>query len=295
MDSCKLDINSNHIIFDLHDYIEDPLLFKNIKYDDNHTCKKISFMTKSEFQKNHFLNIVPELKKFINDIHVIPNGINISEISEISEIKKDNGMNIYDKKKNLLISTSSSDRCVYALLKALPIIRKEIPDAEIWWAYGHIDSNRNDVKEFTYEIKKLISETPGFRDLGRLDQKKVWTMYKLADLFIYGTTFPEIDCISLTKAMVCGAIPVVSNTGSLYEKMIKVNSDFNLTKTEINNTTLDKSLKEGPIFDEWVSEIIKMLKNNSRSEEYRSKYIEEGLKYDWNIIVDKWVNILKEI
>ena len=130
--------------------------------------------------------------------------------------------------KNKIVSTSSPDRCITTLLKALPLIRKEIPNAEIYWAYGfksgitkggmenHEDSN---IQEWVNKTKKLISQTEGFYDMGRLSHPDVLKLMKSSDVFAYGTYFPEIDCISMTKAMMSGCIPIVSSCAALKEKI----------------------------------------------------------------------------
>ena len=54
-------------------------------------------------------------------------------------------------------------------MRALPLIREEVPDAEIHWAYG-FRSGINDggmetnpiTKKWVEESKELIKNTPGF-------------------------------------------------------------------------------------------------------------------------------------
>ena len=207
-----------------------------------------------------------------------------------------------------MICTSSPDRCILALLRALPIIRKEIPDTEIHWAYGFkagitqggLEADkRQEIVEWLEKIKEIMSKTEGFVDLGRLSQKEIEKLYQKGNIFVYGTTFPEIDCISLTKAMAAGTIPVVSPAGAMFEKInsldpdIGLGSDYNSEKSALVTSdlteNLDTSLKEGPEFDKWVQNIIEKLKNNVSEQNIIKMSQETNVKYNWYTISDNWI------
>ena len=282
-------INSDKLFLDLHDAIEPSWLSQkgiNLKKD---ISKNIKIMVKSKFHKN-ILDLDQE-----NTI-IIPNGI------RQIEYKPDT------KQKNVLICTSSPDRCILALLRALPIIRKEIPDTEIHWAYGFkagitqggLEADkRQEIVEWLEKIKEIMSKTEGFVDLGRLSQKEIEKLYQKGNIFVYGTTFPEIDCISLTKAMAAGTIPVVSPAGAMFEKInsldpdIGLGSDYNSEKSALVTSdlteNLDTSLKEGPEFDKWVQNIIEKLKNNVSEQNIIKMSQETNVKYNWYTISDNWI------
>jgi glycosyltransferase involved in cell wall biosynthesis len=255
--NCDKKINSKKVFFDVHDVLENSWI-DNI--DD-----RIKIMVKSNFHKSLVKN---------SNVHVIPNGIKLLKIG--------------DKVNNLMICTSSPDRCIVALLNALPLIRKEVPDAEIHWAYGFgsgiIEGGLEKHplgSKWTLEIKERIKCTKGFVDLGKLDPVEIRDLYEKADLFIYPTYFPEIDCISLTKALSAGCIPVVSNSGAMSEKIGTTEHSEKMI-----NDKLDYSLNEGPLFDEFVERVIKELKNPQKD---RKKY--NMTNYDWNEIVKKWIDL----
>jgi len=262
-------INSNKIFLDLHDAINPEWLKDTLV-----SLKDVKIMVKSFFHKN----ILGLGKNAI----VIPNGINRnSKLLSIS------------KQKNLIINTSSPDRCLSALLRALPLIRKVIPDAEIHWAYGFkmglveggLESdNRPEISKWVIEIKELMKNTEGFVDLGRLSFDEIDKLYAKAEYFIYGTNFPEIDCISLTKALSYHCIPIVSKVGALSEKLTK---EVYLGGIILPND-FDTSLKEGPEFDKWVSDIIETMSNNVSNNNYGDIYS----KYNWASIANRWMNLL---
>lgn len=255
--NCNKKINSKKILFDVHDVLDDSWT-TNID-------SKVNIMTKSNFHKNLMKN---------NNVHVVPNGIK--------------PLRVGNKVSNLMICTSSPDRCVVGLLNALPIIRKEVPNAEIHWAYGFGSGILEGGLEkhplgskWVSEIKERIKCTEGFVDLGKLGPNEIRDLYEKADIFIYPTYFPEIDCISLTKALSAGCIPIVSNSGAMSEK---IGMDGHVEK--MINDKLDYSLSEGPLFDEFVEQVIKELKNPQKD---RKKY--DTTSYDWNIVVKKWIDL----
>lgn len=278
-------INSDKIILDLHDHFteNDINLFSGIS--------NTYIMTKSLYHMitiNRLVNKSNKLYKNYNPIH--------SSVVDISNSIID----LKEKVKYKLICTSSPDRCILALLKALPIIQKELPDTELYWAYG-FKSGINEggiLSNTSYEAKKFMSsvneliDTKGFYNLDRLTLNEVNDLYKTGDLFIYGTRFPEIDCISLSKAMYYGCIPIVTDTGAMKEKVTDLNKktklNIPLIKVNKESNILDKSI-DGDEFNEWVTTIINMLKDNKR-DTYREaihNYANSNyMNYDeWNKII----------
>lgn len=254
--NCLLNINSSKIFLDLHDTIPIKEIPENVK-----------ILVKSKFHAS-LINY--------NSI-VIPNGI-----------KKIN----YDtKKKGMMLCTSSPDRCLVGLLKMLPIIRKKIPYAEIHWAYGFKSGiskggmETNPVSSEWVKIqKKKISETEGFVDYGHLSISEVEELYKQADIFIYPTYFPEIDCVSLSKAMSAGCIPIVSSSGSLSEK---IGSSKQICKMQ--SDTIDYSLSSGKDFDDFIKAVIYILSNDIYS---REDIINKSKDYELENVIKMWIDII---
>jgi len=264
--NCDKSINSQFKFLDLHDVLD----YRWLKELD----PMIRIMTKSKYHqevlKLNELDVIPDRNI------VVPNGIFTIDPC-------------VEKVKNLMVSTSSPDRCLRALLRALPLIRKEVPDAEIHWAYGFksgiskggMESNAR-TKNWVEETKEIMRNTAGFKDLGRLSQVEITELYKKADVFIYPTRFPEIDCISLTKAMAAGCIPVCTPSGAIAEKL-----GINDQCAKLKNEILDYSLEEGPEFDNFVKATIAILKNPRPNRADISKYANE--KYNWSIIAQQWI------
>jgi glycosyltransferase involved in cell wall biosynthesis len=215
----------------------------------------------------------------------IPNGIYPGDVT--------NSTITNSKIMNLMVCTSSPDRCIRALLRALPLIRLEVPNAEIHWAYGFKagiteGGMENDprTKEWVKESKELIKKTPGFVDLGRLSQSEVNELYRKADVFIYPTRFPEIDCISLSKAMSYGCIPIVTPSGAMAEK---IGTTGQMAKSE--SFGIDYSLEDGPEFTNFVKSVIDILKKPRINREIISSIANE--KYSWDSVCKKWIEQIR--
>jgi len=281
-------INSKVVILDLHDVI-DPDWITQERLD-----KVTNIYCKSKFHKS-LLNA-----NCLGKTKVIPNGI-ISKNFKGQQIRNN----------NIIMSTSSPDRCITALLNALPIIRKEkgLENTEIHWAYGFksgitkggMEANQDpEIKEWVTQTKSKIKETEGFVDLGRISHMEVINLCKTASIYAYGTYFPEIDCISVTKAMAGGVIPVTTNVGALEEKSnylkdclkdcLKEKDKGITVNPKMTYESLDYSIT-GPEFDNWVINIITQLKSdNLIQREQMSKQV--LLDFDWINIVNMWINCI---
>jgi glycosyltransferase involved in cell wall biosynthesis len=258
---CKQIIHSKYIFLDLHDAINPEWL--------SGLDPRIKIMTKSSYHS--------KILGLSNTIS-IPNGI----YTDLSN-------NNTEKTENLMICTSSPDRCIRALLRALPLIRQEVPNAQIHWAYGFsagISEGGMEkdprTKKWVEESKELIKNTPGFTDLGRLSQLEVNELYKKGDVFIYPTRFPEIDCISLSKAMTFGCIPICTPSGAIAEKL-----NINSQMAKLESHGIDYSLEDGSDFINFVKSAIIILKNPRQDRNIISSFANKN--YSWQSIATKWI------
>lgn len=262
-------VNSTKVFLDLHDAIKPEWVAE--------VPESVNIMTKSNFHSKILSLEGP-------NINTVPNGIG----------KSYENPTIEGKQKNLLICTSSPDRCITGLLLALPLIREKIPDAEIHWAYGFesgqngglLNDPRKEVRDWVTNTQDLMKKTEGFLDLGRLRQEEVFELYKKAEYYVYGTKFPEIDCISLTKAMACGCVSLVTPSGAMAEKTDRGTEEYSELRGK-----LDYSLTKGPEFYEWVNDIINTMENKQGHENLRKKYYDKTKKYSWDIISKKWIDL----
>ncbi len=270
-------INSYKIYLDLHDAIE----IKN-----KLQCTGI-------FVKSHF-----QAKRYClgdNNVIIVPNGINTIDLTDVC------------KDPNMLLCTSSPDRCITGLLDILERMKNnpDMKDFKIYWAYGFsagikeggiASDNRPVVKEWYENALKRIENSENFVCLDRLSQEQITEYYKKAKYFIYGTKFPEIDCISLTKALSAGCIPIVAGSGALVEKLEKfeaehvaIDEQYSGLDTSINSTN------DPEYFNKWVELLDKCIKNENNNDNDNDKYIKQAnFDYNWANIAILWNNEFKK-
>lgn len=258
-----LHIGSKKLYLDLHDAIE-------LKHRNNYERFDTIFV-KSEFHKR-----ISTPQTLSSKVVVAPNGLAFNSMKPSPLVATSK------YKENFALCTSSPDRCLISLLKMIPIIREKVPDFKVYWAYGFsgaiTKSSNPIVKSFYKECIDLIENTEGFVNLQRLSQEEINIYYAKAKWFIYPTTFSEIDCISLTKALYYKCIPIVSNAGAIAEKL------GNKVPEPIphNDISIDYSLS-GKDFEEFVLRAINIITNDENIE-YKldvSKYNVENIAQRW--------------
>lgn len=270
-------INADKIFLDLHD----ALTTTDLVHVPNYT----TIMVKSKFHKS-----ITSDGSGSNRIVVVPNGIN----ADTDDATKG------DKKETIkLLCTSSPDRCLIGLLQALPLIRKEIPNVELYWAYG-FKAGTNDggleviETQWTESVRNLMAsmESEGFINLDRKTQQEINVYYKNCDYFIYGTHFPEIDCISLTKACYYGLVPIVTDTGAMKEKIEYLNDCYFKLETTTTERGIDKSLNENNSqFKDWVQYIITTINKTKQRNTRNVLKNKISLKYNLKSIAQQWSHL----
>jgi GR25 family glycosyltransferase involved in LPS biosynthesis/glycosyltransferase involved in cell wall biosynthesis len=164
----------------------------------------------TEWHKNHFLNIYPEIK---DKIQIINNGINIDSF------KADTN----NKIKNRFIYTSRPDRGLDNLLKLWPKILERIPDATLAISsYGNFPSKPEETI-----LKKIIDENPDtIRYLGKLNTDKLYEEMAYSEYWLYPTHWPETSCITalemLMSEVICLYYPVAGLTNTIDKYGIQV-------------------------------------------------------------------------
>jgi glycosyltransferase involved in cell wall biosynthesis len=226
--------------------------------------KGVKLLVKSEYHRSLF--DLPKDKSV-----VIPNGIDLEQFPEGVE-----------KKKNNLVWTSSYDRGLEHLLEMWPLIKKEVPDATLDVAYGFnlFDSTPWGKKPEGQAWKARMTyllEQEGITHHGRLSSDQVAKLYLHADVFAYPSNFPEIDCISLTKAMAARCVPITTDFAVLKERNQGV---------IVEGNSNDKEVREA-----FKNELIALMKDDDRKRQIRSQI--DVKKYSWDEIAKKWDRLLK--
>jgi len=227
----KYEINADKLIVDLHDVIPEG------EFTPDRLNRIYKIFVKSKFHRSLYPNIPDE------QIAIMPNGIDPTIFKNRCCTKCDPEFRgFYDKDDKcinrdcschtyaaiskrdprLLINTSSADRSLEAFLDCFAEIKKQVPDAKAKWAYGWgvwDATHASDLKKMQWKAAmQARMKDLGVEELGRLSHGEIAKLYLTANIFGYPSEFAEIDCISLSKAMAAGAIPITTDFAAMGEK-----------------------------------------------------------------------------
>jgi len=137
-----------------------------------------------------------------------------------------------------LIYASSYDRGLDNLLSLWPKIKASVPQATLkifygWNTYDMLMNQRQsqEMMDYKQKILKMISETEGVTELGRISQTELYKQFAESSIWCYPTEFYEIFCINGATAQAMGCVPVCTPMAALNEI---VNNKYGF-KTDINN------------------------------------------------------------
>eukprot|EP00752_Nemacystus_decipiens_P012726 g11275.t1 len=137
-------------------------------------------------------------------VRVVPNGIDPRGFQD--------GTNSPD----VFVFGSAPNRGLRAVLLMWPYIRSQIRTATLEVYYGFSrnflkwgEDNITDFDEWMVDMKQLLGQE-GVLYKGMVDHETLYAAYARAGFVLYPSTFPEIGCNSLIKAMAMGAIPITS-------------------------------------------------------------------------------------
>ena len=253
------DIKAKKIFLELQDF---P--FRSNAFNEKQIKKVDKLFMKSRFHASFFKNI-PK-----NKIIIIPNGVDLKYLD--LKNKKDS---------NRLIYASNYHRGIEHMLKyGWPIIKKEIPDAklDIYYGWGQLDFYKKDKEEYQKWKKmllKLIKESPGVNDKGRISQEELMKEKSKSSIHYYGCIWPETDCISVRESALVGCVPVTSNYSAIGEKpyCIRVKGDPKQKETQ----------------EKIAHKIVKLMKNPKKLDRLRKKVSRLAAKDGWSVIAKRWL------
>lgn len=240
---------------DVHD-VPNPQMFPE------KTLKDVKLLVKSDYHRSRFTHLSDD--KFV----IIPNGIETKHFGNTTKIK------------NNLVWTSSYDRGLEFLLDMWPDIREAVPDATLDVAYGFnlFDEsprgNTDEGKQWKAHMLALLDQ-PGITHHGRLNSQAVAKLYNQADVWAYPTDFPEIDCITATKAMAAGCVPITT--------------DYAVMKERNQGIMLSGSIHDTK--DTFKQELIALLQDEAKKQAIREKL--DVSQYDWEKISLQWDTTFK--
>ncbi len=269
-------IQSDVVIVDMHDVIPE----EEFSRDRLHKIDRI--FVKSRFHRSLYPQVPDE--KFV----ILPNGID----ARVFE-------NNCDRDPLLMINTSSADRSLEAYLDCFEEIKKQVPHAKAQWAYGwgawdSIQSMNAQRVEWKAKLQRRMKEL-GVDELGRINHDEIAKLYRKANVFAYPSEMAEIDCISLTKAMAAGAIPVTTDFAAMGEKSQHGGVFIHSTKNKSNWVRSDQfhyEITDPKQKAEFVQETVKLLLHPPSENQREPMRDWARSTFDWNKIAESWHSIL---
>lgn len=265
------EVNSKKIFVDLHDVVSEG------EFTEARLKKIDKIFVKSAFHRSLFPNI--EDDKFV----IIPNGIDYKLFEDCV-------------KEDLIINTSSPDRSLSAYIDIVKKIKRLRPVRAVWaYGWGVFDTVYADNVEMMDWKSKIINdmEEVGIENLGRISHNEVAELYKKGKVFLYPSEFAEIDCISLTKAMAAGCVPVTTDFSAMGDKRGHGGVFIHSEKTKDNwcpAGQFDHSVKDEEVKNKMVEATIKILDEATDTKEMK----DYARTFDWELIADKWNNELND-
>lgn len=194
------------VLLDLHDAI--PTSWIRTSYT---SCLNYIFV-KSRFHMNH---VVPENYRSL--CKIVPNGICTLEYPRTLKLQRLKRVKNNDNIQTILC-TSSPERCWIDLFRLVDDIVQVKPHVHFVHAYSTQSVKLSPV----WPVLQKAFDSVVYKDHlvlhDHVDLKDMISLYTSADIFVYPTRFPEIDCMSLTKALACNCMCVHTSAGAMKEK-----------------------------------------------------------------------------
>lgn len=174
----------------------DVLIDRQMLPEKGRTAKFIT--TISRYNKNALLSNVD--REITAPVHVFYLGTDIPDNIDLSE---------YEKGSLLFVGRLASEKNIFSLIKALPLINQDLLKKVIIAGDGHLK-----VKLQKLAMKMGVNHIIQFK--GMLQHDEVKKLYKKADIFVL-PSFSEGLPISLLEAMAHGAVGVASTITGIPE------------------------------------------------------------------------------
>ena len=216
----------------------------------------------TEWHKKFFLSHYDDIDPA--KIWIIGNAIDVSRYNKKVE-----------RVKNRFIYTSNPNRGLRQLVEHFSIIKKLLPDAELWVYRGEDDF----VGEYI-QLLELIKTIPYIKFMGRFDNNDLVEHQMMADFWYYPTNWSETYCISALEAMAAGCICISSDLAGL------------------KDTISDRGVLIGGIihsqeyFEEATKKILEISSNDSIKETFRAKGISWARNQSWKTRVNEWFTMI---
>lgn len=195
------------------------------------------------------------------------------------------------RERGRMVYSSSPDRGLDVLLECLPRIRKEVPETSVHVFYGFSNwekflrqrsaqgNARPGELEWMEAIKTKLDD-PGVVYRGRIGQTQLAREIQKAEIWAQPTYFTETFCITAAENMAAGNPIVTTNLAGL-------NSTVGPAGVLLDGDPRSKDYQ-----DRFVGEVVRMLTDRARWEEYSRRSLEKAQLYSWDGIADEWLALV---
>jgi 2-polyprenyl-3-methyl-5-hydroxy-6-metoxy-1,4-benzoquinol methylase/glycosyltransferase involved in cell wall biosynthesis len=190
---------------------------------EDRAAKIDSIITLSNWQRDRFARLYPFAQ---NKLQVIRNGISFREWD---------GEDVYiayqreyvDRFPRCIYS-SSADRGLDRLLELWPLIREQVPKAELhvfygWDVFDRVALTQPHLMAYKARVIELTEacggEEGGVFMRGRVGQRELADEMMKARVWSYPTAFLETSCIGAMEARAAGLVPITSDLAALKESV----------------------------------------------------------------------------
>lgn len=188
---------------------------------ENRAEKMTDVVTLSNWSQDAFLEQYPFLT---GKTRVIRNGVPLQGSDGSDRFPRGNAG--FHERKPMCVYSSSADRGLDVLLQVWPLIRAQVPEAELHVFYGWetLDKAarmRPELLQFKAMTLGLIEqqggEAGGVFMRGRTGQRDLYEAFQDARVWAYPTYFTETSCITAMETRAAGCVPVTSDLAALPE------------------------------------------------------------------------------
>ena len=183
---------------------------------------------------------------------------------------------------------STPFRGLAPLLKAWPLIKKTVPQAELhvfssMQIYGMPEEQFNSETNRQYynfqPLYDLARSLDGVSYHGSVGNARIREAASKSRVLAYPCIFPETSCITAMEAMASGCVVVGSALGALPETAW-LNPLVHVEKEEKNSYVQ---------LDQWTAEVCNMLENDAAYLPIAQRNLNIASSFDWGKIAPQWI------
>jgi len=242
-----------------------PLIIKINSYIEGITLRKIpNIIVCSSWMKDMVRNISNKP----DNIYIIPNGIDLEEIQKSgSKLININSPSIF------FVGVLEKVKGMDTLLKAIPFIKKSIPDIYVYIAGSGPLENK------LKSLAKKLDIEENIKFLGFVSEDEKYAYYKSVDVCVFPSRYEPFGIV-LLEAMACGKPVITSNVGGIPFVV------------EDGKTGL---LFESENVEDLAEKIVILLKDEKLRRKMGDAGLERVKEFTWNKITEQTVEVYREI